>query len=85
MAGIIVLVVLFGFLWLMKKGRERKIICPNPNCGFKGLAKAKSRGSNFVLIVLLFFFIIPGILYMLFKGGYTYSCPNCGIQIGSDA
>ena len=61
-----------------------KIICPNQNCGFKGRAKRKSRGSFILGILLCFLFLLPGILYFIFKSGYRYYCPNCNVQIGID-
>lgn len=65
-------------------GINKNIICPNPNCGFKGPAQRKARGSILIGFVLLCFFILPGLLYFMFKGGYRYSCPKCGMQISSD-
>ena len=60
------------------------IICPNPNCGYRGRARRKARGSVLVGLVLCLFFLLPGILYFMFKGGYRYYCPNCGMQIAAD-
>lgn len=65
-------------------GINKNIICPNSNCGYKGPAKRVARGSAIVGLFLLCFFILPGILYFMFKGGYRYSCPQCGMQISSD-
>ena len=63
----------------------KKIICPNQNCGYKGSAKKKSRGSTVIGLILLCFGILPGILYFMLKSGYNYSCPQCGVQVGSDS
>lgn len=60
------------------------IICPNPNCGYKGPVKRIARGSRVVAILLLLFLFVPGLLYILFCGGYRYVCPRCGMQIGRD-
>jgi len=60
------------------------MICPNPNCGYEGRAKKRSRGSIIVGIILCLFFLLPGILYFMFKSGYRYYCPKCGLQIGAD-
>lgn len=62
----------------------RKIICPNPNCGYRGKPRQQARGSILVGLFLLLFFLLPGILYFMFRGGYRYYCPNCGIQLGAD-
>ena len=60
------------------------MICPNPNCGYRGKPKRKARGSVLVGLLLLCFFLLPGILYFIFKSGYRYSCPKCGLQIAAD-
>lgn len=60
------------------------IICSNTNCGYVGKRKKKSRGSNLLLIFLLFCFVVPGLLYMAFKSGYSYRCPKCGLQLAVD-
>lgn len=63
---------------------SKKIICPNQNCGYKGNAKKKSRGNLLIGLILTCFFIIPGLFYFMLKSGYNYSCPQCGVQVGSD-
>ena len=60
------------------------MICPNPNCRYEGRPKKKSRGSFIVGLILLCFFILPGILYFMFKSGYRYYCPTCQMQISAD-
>ena len=62
-----------------------KIICPNENCAYEGKAKRKARGSTTLLVFLLLIGIIPGVIYLAMRGGFIYSCPQCGIQISSDA
>ena len=61
-----------------------EIICPNPNCGYKGEPKRDPRGSMVIGCLLALFFLLPGILYFIFKGGYRYICPKCGLQIKTD-
>jgi len=61
------------------------IICPNPKCDYEGDAVKQARGSFFVGLFLCFFFLLPGILYFMFKGGYRYICPKCGLQIGNES
>jgi len=63
---------------------SKYIICPNPNCGYRGKPKKVARGSCLLLIVLFFLGILPGILYLIFRGGYRYECPKCGMQISAD-
>ncbi len=62
----------------------RKIICPNPNCGYEGRPRCRARGSVLVGLFLCLFFLLPGILYFMFKSGYRYSCPKCGMQVRID-
>jgi len=64
--------------------RAAEIICPNVNCGYKGLPKKIHRGSTALGLLLCLFFIVPGILYFMFKSGYRYFCPKCGLQIAAD-
>jgi len=62
----------------------KTIICPNPNCGYKGQPRRQTRGSVIVGLFLCCLFLLPGILYFMFKSGYRYLCPRCGMQIASD-
>ena len=40
---------------------------------------------GFILgILLCLLFLLPGILYFIFKSGYRYYCPSCNVQIGVD-
>jgi hypothetical protein len=73
-----------GLIYLAKRSSTKKIICPNANCGYKGEAKKIARGSFIIGIILCLFFILPGLLYFIFKGGYRYVCPKCGMKIDSD-
>ncbi|VEB35523.1 Uncharacterised protein [Legionella cherrii] len=61
-----------------------QMICPNVNCGYIGKPKKEARGSIIVGLILCMFFLLPGVLYFLFRSGYRYSCPNCGMQISTD-
>jgi len=60
------------------------IICPNPRCGYQGRPIKTARGSCLVGAILLLCFVLPGLLYFMFKGGYRYSCPRRGMQIRTD-
>lgn len=80
--GIIVYVFVKNF-YIGYSGKYN-FICPNPNCGYKGIPKRTARGSALVGLILLCFFILPGLIYFMFKGGYRYTCPKCGMQIRSD-
>lgn len=63
---------------------SKSMICPNTNCGYKGPAKKKARGSTLLGLFLLLFGIVPGLLYFMLRGGYRYSCPQCNMQISAD-
>jgi hypothetical protein len=62
----------------------RSIICPNPNCGYSGQARKEARGSSLVAVLLFLLGIVPGVLYLIFRRGYRYYCPKCGLQIAAD-
>ena len=86
-----VLLFWVGLIWFIVRllinsirGPQKQIICPNVNCGFRGIAKAKARGSTIVGLFLLCCFILPGLLYFMLMGGYRYSCPQCGMQLATD-
>jgi hypothetical protein len=57
------------------------IICPNVNCGFKGEGVKKPMGNGLIAVILLLFFIVPGIIYMIVYSGFTLSCPHCGVKV----
>lgn len=49
-----------------------------PNCGYEGEGKTAYKGSILVGCVLLFFFIIPGLIYALWQSSTGHpSCPQC--------
>lgn len=64
--------------------RPGDIICPNPRCGYVGPPRRKARGSTLLLVLLLLLWILPGLLYLLFRSGYIYCCPRCGMEIRRD-
>jgi hypothetical protein len=61
------------------------IVCPNPRCGYVGAPRKEKWANTGCGCLLMFFFLLPGILYFLFKSGYRYVCPVCGLMIRSDA
>lgn len=62
------------------------IICPNPNCGYRGPPTTTATGgsSGCLLLILLCLGIVPGILYLLLAGRAQYigSCPQCRVTVG---
>jgi len=61
-----------------------KIICPNSNCKYEGQPRKVARGSDLLGLFLCLACLPAGILYFIFKGGYCYLCPKCGMQIRAD-
>jgi len=65
-----------------KKLLEKEIICPNPNCDYKGIPEKKEQGNSTTgILLLLFGFILPGLLYFMFYRKTYLVCPKCGIII----
>ena len=55
----------------------RSEICPN--CGYTGKAKSITKGSILIELVLWLFFIIPGLIYSLWRLTTRHpACPQCG-------
>lgn len=61
----------------MKKIKKWMKVCPE--CGFIG--KGKMQGTIFIEIVLWLMFILPGLLYTLWRYTQIRSiCPKCGCK-----
>lgn len=62
-----------------------QVICPNPNCGYRGPTMRVEKGSVVLgVLLMLFVFVIPGLLYLIFMCGSKDICPQCGIQVGKE-
>ncbi|HZL36961.1 MAG TPA: DUF4339 domain-containing protein [Tepidisphaeraceae bacterium] len=57
------------------------IICPNPNCCYRGRGIRRRKGSFVVLVLLLLIWLLPGVLYAIFYNGEILICPRCGMKI----
>jgi hypothetical protein len=54
-----------------------KIKCTN--CEFEGEAKTYTPGSILIELILWFFFLIPGLIYSIWRiGSRQKVCPRCG-------
>ncbi len=54
-----------------------KIRCTN--CEYTGKPKIRNRGNMLMTLFLSLFFILPGIIYFLWRvTGREHSCPDCG-------
>lgn len=62
--------------------RGSEVICPNPNCGFRGVPTKRSRGSVAVLLLLLLIGVIPGLIYAIVYGVSRLFCMKCGLEVG---
>ena len=82
-APVIIIAILVLFLRHLNKTKEEAnfIVCPNPNCGYRGSGKPAGSKSGCLLIILLCLGIIPGLIYLLFFGKSGIICPRCGIRI----
>lgn len=76
-----VIILIFILAYASEESKRNQIICPNPNCGYKGKGKESGGKSGCLLIILLLFGILPGILYLLFAGSKSIVCPKCGCKI----
>lgn len=57
------------------------IICPNPNCGYRGEGLAVRERDLVAGIILLLFAIIPGVLYLLLCCKIKIICPKCMMPV----
>ena len=76
-------------------GFPPKIICPNPNCGYKGHADEKAKASSLTQLVLLalalgglavhpVMAIITGAALLIYScQGKILFCPKCKVQVQS--
>jgi hypothetical protein len=69
---------------MLPKPVGHNIICPNPNCGYRGPCALRPRGQFIVGFLLLLLWVFPGVLYFIFFRGYRYYCPKCWVQIAID-
>lgn len=57
--------------------KDEKLLCVN--CGFVGEPKKEIPGSIWITLILLCFYIIPGIVYEIWRNNATkHICPMCG-------
>ncbi|HES59120.1 MAG TPA: hypothetical protein ENO18_01700 [Caldithrix sp.] len=57
----------------------KKLICSS--CGYLGKPKKYTKGSIFLEIILWFLFIVPGLIYSLWRSTSAArfkGCPKCG-------
>lgn len=60
----------------MKESEDDRVLCTR--CGTVGEQEYITHGSPAVILLLLFFFIVPGVLYWLYCKSQDYwGCPRC--------
>jgi len=75
--GLIAIFAVFFILRIFNFAFGRKKFCPN--CGYIGRPRTHTKGSIILEIFLWLFFIIPGIIYSLWRLTSRYrACPMCG-------
>ena len=79
--GILILILIISAIWNAFAGNEDEadIICPY--CKFHGKGKFVGGANGWVFFILLFLWIIPAFLYLLFAGKKVLVCPKCGVKI----
>ena len=75
--------IIFGLIaWAIfsafsKPGAADNSICPR--CGIQGIPVRKTRGNFFIELALWLCFIIPGLIYSIWRLSTRYdACANCG-------
>ena len=80
------LIATFGFAYYLARFLTPSFFAPKVKChvcGHEGKAKIVKEGSSLVELALFFFFIIPGIIYSMWrKGTEKNACAECGAVQG---
>jgi hypothetical protein len=72
----IILVALISIANTKKKFKKEDYVCSS--CGFVGSPEIKHKGSILIEIILWLFFLIPGIIYSIWRAGSKFlRCPMC--------
>ena len=73
---IIIIAVFIVILFKIAKNAKKVLYCSN--CGYQGKPKVFVKGSLAVEIVLWILFILPGIIYSVWRSFSRYNgCPEC--------
>ena len=79
--GIVFLVVVFGAFawWALKPKKGPVMVCPT--CEHHGPAAYRTKGSMAIEIVLWLLFIVPGLIYSLWRPSTRRAvCAQCGAE-----
>jgi hypothetical protein len=75
--GVIAAVMIFRSIGASQRARRDPLYCPQ--CGAVAKAQAATRGSRGIELLLWLCFIIPGLIYTLWRANSKYQvCPSCG-------
>jgi len=70
--SLIIIYYIYSNYFVLKEG----LFCLN--CGYSGKMKQKFRGSELIELILWLFFLIPGIIYSIWRGQKKeFICPKC--------
>ena len=80
MEALLPLLLLVGLIvWVVRKMQKRMKPVYCVACGTEAPAKVETRGSLLIEIVLWMCFIIPGVIYSLWRTGARQNvCSSCG-------
>jgi hypothetical protein len=56
---------------------KKQMVCPNPNCGHRGTAASRPKGSRMAMWILIILLFPLGMIYAMFFSGYQHCCPKC--------
>lgn len=77
--------IFLGFCWGLYKllklvlDKPKSMFCRN--CGYSGKVYLSMRGSGLIEVFLWLMFIIPGVIYSLWRSSSRfYKCPSCESQ-----
>ena len=62
----------------LAKKRCSHVVCPNKKCNYKGPALRTPKCNTLLALVLCLLGVIPGLVYICFRCGATFTCPECG-------
>jgi len=69
----------FAYYEVVKADKTMKVRCPN--CSYEGLGKFIIKGSFAIELVLWFIFIIPGLIYSVWRlSNKKWVCPQCDFE-----
>lgn len=65
------------FKFVTQGGNAPRMVCKA--CGHQGGGQSKTRGSFAIEIILWLCFIVPGLIYSIWRAGSRYkACASCG-------